>query len=84
MTEEMNKKVSGDMFVPVYDWESFDMATMASWDDDHFTADDDDVEKRRSDEGAPQHAETSKSKKTLGVRGQLLVALYFIALLQYL
>jgi len=50
LDDKKKEKVSGDMFIPVYDWESFDMATMASWDDDHFTADDDDLEKRRNDE----------------------------------
>lgn len=41
-------KVSGDLFVPVYDWESIDMASFASW-DDNFWLDDDNVEKREKE-----------------------------------
>jgi len=50
MSDDTKQKVGGDLFVPVYDWESFDMATMASWDDDEFTGDDDNLVDRRKDE----------------------------------
>ena len=41
-------KVSGDLFIPVYDWESIDMASFAAWDDNYWL-DDDNQEKREKE-----------------------------------
>lgn len=40
--DKYNPKQYGDLFVPVYDWESFDMAEHALWDDDYMSDEDDD------------------------------------------
>jgi len=47
LDESKNTKVFGDLFVPVYDWESIDMATYAIWDDDGEYYDDDYYKKQR-------------------------------------
>ena len=41
-------KVHGDLFVPVYDWESIDMGSFAAWDDNYWL-DDDNTEKREKE-----------------------------------
>ena len=47
LDDSKKEKVRGDLFVPVYDWESIDMASYASFDEDYYL-DDDNVEKRES------------------------------------
>lgn len=39
-------RVFGDLFIPVYDWESLDMASLVSWDDDDSNDDGDDEKER--------------------------------------
>lgn len=47
LDESKSGKVSGDMLIPVYDWESIDMGSFANM-DDNFYLDDDNVEKRQA------------------------------------
>jgi len=46
LDDAKKRKVQGDLFVPVYDWESIDMASFATWDEDAYL-DDDNLETRQ-------------------------------------